>query len=72
MVENHPGAGSTAAPALVAKSLPDGYTLLINTSTQPFSAALLKIPPYDPLKDFIAVAPLTSQPYCPIAGVDLA
>ena len=31
-VENHPGAGSTAAPALVAKSPADGYTLLINTS----------------------------------------
>ena len=33
-VENHPGAGSTAAPALVAKSAPDGYTLLVNTSAQ--------------------------------------
>ena len=31
-VENHPGAGSTTGPALVAKSQPDGYTLLINTS----------------------------------------
>src|SRR5580692_4162901 len=31
-VENHPGAGSTAAPVLVAKSSADGYTLLVNTS----------------------------------------
>ena len=31
-VENHPGEGSTAAPALVAKSPADGYTLLVNTS----------------------------------------
>ena len=67
-VENHPGAGSTAAPALVAKSLPDGYTLLINTSAQPYSAALLKNLPYDPLKDFIPVAPLTSQPYVLVTG----
>ena len=67
-VENHPGAGSTAAPALVAKSPADGYTLLINTSAQAYSAALLKNLPYDPLKDFIPVAPLTSQPYVLVAA----
>ena len=68
IVENHPGAGSTAAPALVAKSPADGYTLLVNTSAQAYSAALLKNLPYDPLKDFIPVAPLTSQPYVLVAG----
>jgi tripartite-type tricarboxylate transporter receptor subunit TctC len=52
----------------VAKSLPDGYTLLINTSGQPYSAALLKNLPYDPLKDFIPIAPLTSQPYVLVTG----
>jgi tripartite-type tricarboxylate transporter receptor subunit TctC len=67
-VENHPGAGSTAAPALVAKSPADGYTLLVNTSAQAYSAAVLKNLPYDPLKDFIPVAPLTSQPYVLVAG----
>ena len=67
-VENHPGAGSTAAPALVAKSPPDGYTWLVNTSAQAYSAALVKNLPYDPLKDFIPVAPLTSQPYVLVAG----
>jgi tripartite-type tricarboxylate transporter receptor subunit TctC len=67
-VENHPGAGSTAAPALVAKSPADGYTLLVNTSAQAYSAAFLKNLPYDPLKDFIPVAPLTSQTYVLVAG----
>jgi tripartite-type tricarboxylate transporter receptor subunit TctC len=67
-VENHPGAGSTAAPALVAKSPADGYTLLVNTSAHAYSAVLVKNLPYDPLKDFIAVAPLTSQPYVLVAG----
>jgi tripartite-type tricarboxylate transporter receptor subunit TctC len=67
-VENHPGAGSTAAPALVAKSPADGYTLLVNSSAQAYSAALLKNLPYDPLKDFIPVAPLTSQAYVLVAG----
>jgi tripartite-type tricarboxylate transporter receptor subunit TctC len=67
-IENHPGAGSTAAPALVAKSPPNGYTLLVNTSAQAYSAAVVKNLPYDPLKDFIPVAPLTSQPYLLVAG----
>src|SRR5271156_2511746 len=68
IVENHPGAGSTAAPALVAKSPADGYTLLVNTSAQAYSAVLVKNLPYDPLKDFIAVAPLTSQSYVLVSG----
>src|SRR6266853_4310084 len=67
-VENHTGGGSTAASALVAKSPADGYTLLVNTSAQAYSAAFLKNLPYDPLKDFIPVAPLTSQPYVLVAG----
>src|ERR1700740_3313660 len=67
-VENHPGAGSTAAPALVAKSPPDGYTLLVSTSGDAYSAAVVKSLPYDPLKDFIAVAPLTTQPYVLVTG----
>jgi tripartite-type tricarboxylate transporter receptor subunit TctC len=67
-IENHPGAGATAAPALVAKSPADGYTLLVNTSAQAYSAAFVKNLPYDPLKDFIPVAPLTSQPYVLVSG----
>ncbi|HKV60423.1 MAG TPA: tripartite tricarboxylate transporter substrate-binding protein [Candidatus Acidoferrum sp.] len=67
-VENHPGDGSTAAPALVAKSPADGYTLLVSTSAQAYSAALLKNLPYDPLKDFIPIAPLTNQPYVLVAS----
>jgi tripartite-type tricarboxylate transporter receptor subunit TctC len=67
-VENIPGAGATAGPALVAKSPADGYTLLLNTSAQAYSAALLKNLPYEPLKDFIPIASLTSQPYVLVAG----
>src|ERR1700682_6489360 len=47
-VENDPGAGATAGPAHVAKSPADGYTLLMNTSAQAYSAAFLKNLPYDP------------------------
>jgi tripartite-type tricarboxylate transporter receptor subunit TctC len=67
-VENIPGAGATAGPALVAKSPADGYTLLLNTSAQAYSAALLKNLPYDPLKDFTPIASLTSQPYVLVAS----
>jgi tripartite-type tricarboxylate transporter receptor subunit TctC len=67
-VENHPGAGATAAPGLVAKSPADGYTLLLNTSSQAYSAVLSKTLPYDPLNDFVPTASLTSQPYLLVAG----
>jgi tripartite-type tricarboxylate transporter receptor subunit TctC len=52
----------------VAKSRADGHTLLVSTSAHAYSAALLKNLPYDPLKDFIPVAPLTSQPYVLVTG----
>jgi tripartite-type tricarboxylate transporter receptor subunit TctC len=67
-VENITGAGATAGPAQVAKSPADGYTLLVSTSAQAYSAVLLKTLSYDPLKDFIPIAPLTSQPYVLVAG----
>jgi tripartite-type tricarboxylate transporter receptor subunit TctC len=67
-VENISGAGATAGPAQVAKSPADGYTLLINTNAQAYGAALLKDLPYDPLKDFIPIIPLTRQAYVLVAG----
>ena len=67
-VENHPGAGSMVAPALVAKSQADGCTVLVSTSAQAYSAALRKDLPYNPLKDFIPVVPLSSQPYVMVAS----
>jgi tripartite-type tricarboxylate transporter receptor subunit TctC len=67
-VENHPGAGSTAAPTLVAQAAGDGHTLLVNTSAHAYSAAFASQLPYDPLRDFVPVAALTTQPYVLIAG----
>jgi tripartite-type tricarboxylate transporter receptor subunit TctC len=67
-VVNHPGGGSTAAPALVLKAPADGETLLINTSAHAYSAVVVADLPYDPLSDFVAVAPLTSQAYVLVAG----
>src|ERR1700750_53494 len=44
-VENHPGAGATAGPAQVAKSPADGYTLLLTTRAQAYSAVFSKSSP---------------------------
>src|SRR5262245_27675972 len=63
-----PGAGATAGPAQVAKAPADGHTLLVNTSAQAYSATLLRDLPYDPLKDFVPIIPLTRQAYVLVAG----
>jgi len=67
-VENHPGGGSTAAPAFVASARRDGCTLLVSTSAHAYSAAAVTDLPYDPLRDFIPVSSLTSQPYVLVTG----
>ena len=67
-VVNHPGGGSTEAPALVLDAPADGDTLLINTSAHAYSAVAVRDLAYDPLKDLVAVAPLTTQAYVVVAG----
>jgi tripartite-type tricarboxylate transporter receptor subunit TctC len=67
-VENITGAGATAGPLQVVQLPANGYTLLINTNAQAYTAAVLKNPPYDPLKDFVPIIPLTSQPYVLVVG----
>jgi len=72
VVENRPGATGVIAGALVAKSLPDGYTLFVHGGFAE-NAALHGHLSYDPLQDFAHVAPLATQPYVlaasPAAGV---
>src|SRR5258708_12193886 len=67
-VDNYAGAGGTVGPALVANSPPDGYTLLANSSAHTYGAELLTNLAYDPLKDFIPIAPLASQPFVLVMG----
>jgi tripartite-type tricarboxylate transporter receptor subunit TctC len=70
VVENVPGDGSTAAPALVATSPADGHTVLINTSAHAYIGAVANDLPYQPLEDFSPVAPLTEQAYVFVTGRD--
>ncbi len=60
IVENRSGAGSTIGAALVAKSARDGYTLLANGAGQATMPFLYKDLPFDPRRDFVAVAPLAA------------
>ena len=68
-VRNVTGEGATAAPRYVASAPADGYMLLINTSAQAYSAVTGRALSYDPLQDFVAVLPLTSQPYVVVTSV---
>lgn len=63
IIENKAGAGTAIGAALVAKSAPDGYTLLISSNTTfTVNAALKNSLPYDPQKDFESVGLIGSSP----------
>jgi tripartite-type tricarboxylate transporter receptor subunit TctC len=64
VVENKPGAGGTIGADLVAKSPPDGYTLLMGSNST-FSVAPSLYPknPYNPLRDFAPVVMIASAPF---------
>jgi len=63
VVENKPGAGGTIGADSVAKSAPDGHTLLAVATPHVISAHLYRTLPYDSLKDFTPVALFGSGPY---------
>src|SRR5579862_525430 len=72
VVENMGGAAGMAGAAHVAKSAPDGYTLLIgNSGTQAYSQALNKEPLYNSITDFTPVGLATESPRILIARKDL-
>jgi len=57
-VDNKPGANGTLGADLVAKSLPDGYTLMLTSNTFTMTPALYKALPYDPVNGFSPIARL--------------
>jgi tripartite-type tricarboxylate transporter receptor subunit TctC len=62
IVENRAGAGTNIGTAEVARSEPDGYTLLLTSSAFIVNPALYKKIPYDPAKDFVPIATLPVAP----------
>jgi len=58
VLENRPGAGTTVGTDLVAHAAPDGYTLLMVSSTQTVNETLYVTKPYQLLRDLVPVAPL--------------
>ncbi|MGE4243465.1 Bug family tripartite tricarboxylate transporter substrate binding protein [Ramlibacter sp.] len=71
IVENKPGAGTNVGSELVAKSKPDGYTLLLATTALATSPALYKKLNYDPVKDLQPVVSLIYAPFALVVSADL-
>ena len=64
LVENRVGAGGTIGTGAVAKAAPDGYTILLGTtSALGVSPALYKEVPYDPIKSFVPIIEVTRGPF---------
>ena len=61
VIENRPGAGSIIGTDIVAKSPPDGYTLLIMSNTHTVNESLIPKKPFALMKDFVPVAPINSS-----------
>src|SRR5206468_7781193 len=61
-VENRPGAGNMIGIEAVARSAPDGYTLLMVPSTLALNSVLYKKVNYDPIKDFAPIMLVASAP----------
>jgi tripartite-type tricarboxylate transporter receptor subunit TctC len=75
VIENRGGSGTTLGGAAVARAEPDGYTLLMATSsTLAVAAGLYKKLPYDPTKDFTPISLIATVPFVlivhPSLGVD--
>ena len=72
VVENKPGVATALGAEFVARAEPDGYTLMIATSTTlAINKTLYRKLPYDPVKDFTAIALLAAVPFALIVNPQL-
>lgn len=71
LVENRPGAGGNIGAEYVAKSAPDGHTLLVATNTLTMTPHLTARVPFDVRQDFSPVALLATTPFALVVSPDL-
>ena len=71
VVENRPGAGTVIATNFVAKSPPDGYTIMMDVSSLAIDVTLYKSLPYDPAKDLALVALIARVPFVLVVNPSL-
>jgi tripartite-type tricarboxylate transporter receptor subunit TctC len=62
VIENRGGANGNIGIAAVARSEPDGYTLVVTSNVFDVNPSLAKVPSYDPIKDFAPIADIASAP----------
>lgn len=62
VIDTRPGAATIIGTEIASKAVPDGYTMLMITTTFAINPSLYAKLPYDPLKDFVPVTQLNSQP----------
>jgi tripartite-type tricarboxylate transporter receptor subunit TctC len=61
IVDNRPGAGSIIGTDAVAKSAPDGYTLLLMSNTHTVNESLIPNKPFQLMRDFVPIAPINAS-----------
>ena len=68
VIDNRPGAGGQIGTQIVVRAAPDGYTLLVQSSSHTVNPAIYRNLPYDSSKDLVDVASLGSTPYVMITA----
>jgi tripartite-type tricarboxylate transporter receptor subunit TctC len=71
LIDNKTGAGGAIGAAEAARADPDGYTLLFVAGPFTTVAASSKNPGYDPVKQFVPVAPIAAGPLAFVVGNDV-
>ena len=71
IIENRPGAGGTVATSFVAKSAPDGYTLILAAASHHINGTLYSKLNYDPVKDFVGAAYMGNSSYIMVVNASV-